>query len=103
MNQILREVISEQLVRLGDVDERLGMLTVTDVVTAQDLKSAVVYFDTLSDAATEALEEYRVEIQGSVNAQTRMKRTPRLSFAADPAVAAGTQVEEIIRRLRRER
>ena len=102
INQILREVISEHLVRLGDVDERVAMLTVTGVNTSADLRSAVVYLDSLSATAEEALVEYRGEIQASVNAQTRLKRTPRLSFLADPAVAAGTQVEEIIRRLNRD-
>jgi ribosome-binding factor A len=33
-----------------------------------------------------------------VNAQTRLKRTPKLSFKADPAVAAATAVEELLRR-----
>jgi len=99
INEILRSVISEDLVRLGDADERLSMLTVTGVRTSVDLKSAVVYFDTLTEQNKEALEERRGQIQASVNAQTRLKRTPKLSFRADPAVEAGTTVEEIIRRL----
>ena len=32
-----------------------------------------------------------------------MKRTPLLEFAADPAVAAGQRVEEVLRRLLRGR
>ena len=31
-----------------------------------------------------------------------MKRTPRLTFAADPAVAAGSRVEELLRGLARD-
>jgi ribosome-binding factor A len=99
INQILREVISETIVRLSDVDERLGMLTVTGIDTAPDLRTAKVYLDTVSPTALEALTERRSQIQASVNAQTRMKRTPKLTFLADPAVASGTSVEEIIRRL----
>jgi ribosome-binding factor A len=102
INEILRAVVAESLLRLGDVDERLALLTVTGVDTAADLKSAVIYLDTLPAAAVEALEEYRLELQATVNAQTRMKRTPRLRFVADPAVAAGTHVEEVIRRLHRD-
>jgi ribosome-binding factor A len=34
--------------------------------------------------------------------QTRLKRTPKLSFLADPAIAAGEGVEGAIRRLRAE-
>jgi ribosome-binding factor A len=99
INQILREVIAEELTRLGDLDEELGMLTVTGVETATDLRTAVVYFDHLSAEDAAALGERRAQIQASVNAQTRMKRTPRLSFVADPAVATGSHVEEIIRRM----
>jgi ribosome-binding factor A len=102
VNEILRAIISEALVRLGDVDDRLALLTVTGVEVTPDLKNATVYLDTLTDAAAEALLEYRLELQGLLNKQTRLKRTPRLTFKADPAVAAGTQVEEIIRRLHRD-
>ena len=98
VNQILREVISDELVRLSDIDERLGLLTVTGVETTVDMRQAQVYFDSLSAEALVALEERRSQIQASVNAQTRLKRTPKLSFKADPAVAHGSAVEEILRR-----
>jgi ribosome-binding factor A len=100
VNQILREVISDELVRMADLDERLGMLTVTGVATSPDLRQATVYLDSLPAEAAEALEEHRAQIQGSVNAQTRLKRTPKLAFYADPAVAQGSAVEEILRRQR---
>jgi len=102
VNQILREVISDELMRISDVDERLGLLTVTGVSTSPDMRNAVVYFDSLSDDAKAALEEHRLAVQASVNAQTRLKRTPKLSFAADPAVASGSAVEEILRRTHRD-
>jgi ribosome-binding factor A len=98
VNQILREIISDELVRLSDFDERLGLLTVTGVDTAADLSQAMVFFDSLSPEAIAALEERRAQIQASVNAQTRLKRTPRLAFMADPAIAHGAAVEEILRR-----
>ncbi len=98
VNQILREVISDELVRISDVDDRLGFLTVTGVQTSPDMRQAMVYFDSLSDGVRVALEELRGQIQGAVNAQTRLKRTPKLSFMADPAVASGTAVEELLRR-----
>lgn len=98
VNEILREVISEELVRISDVDERLGLLTVTGVVTSPDMRQALVFFDSLSESAKAALEERRAQIQGAVNVQTRLKRTPKLSFKADPAVASGEAVEELLRR-----
>ncbi|MGC1237947.1 MAG: 30S ribosome-binding factor RbfA [Acidimicrobiales bacterium] len=98
VNQILREVISDELVRISDIDERLGFLTVTGIDTSPDLRHAMVYLHSLSDEAKEALEERRAQIQASVNVQTRLKRTPKLAFMADPAVASGTAVEEALRR-----
>jgi ribosome-binding factor A len=98
VNQILREIISDELVRLSDIDERLGLLTVTGVDTTADLSQAMVFFDSLSEEVRVALEERRAQIQASVNVQTRLKRTPRLTFMADPAIASGTAVEEILRR-----
>lgn len=98
VNQILREIISDELVRLSDIDERLGILTVTGVEATSDMSQAMVYFDSLGPEARLALDERRAQIQASVNAQTRLKRTPKLSFMADPAVASGSAVEEILRR-----
>jgi ribosome-binding factor A len=98
VNQILREVISDELMRITDVDERLGLLTVTGVETTPDMRQAMVFFDSLSDEARVALEERRAQLQSAVNVQTRFKRTPKLSFMADPAVASGEAVEEILRR-----
>ena len=100
VNQILREVISEEILRLGDVDERLGLLTVTGVETTADLRQAMVFLDSLDDERAAALEERRGQIQGSVNAQTRLKRTPKLTFIADPAIASGNAVEDVLRRQR---
>jgi translation initiation factor IF-2 len=102
LNQILREIISETLLRLSDTDERLGLLTVTGVETSPDVAAAVVYLDSIDAEAREALDERRAQIQGAVNAQTRLKRTPKLTFVADPAIASGSAVEEALRRLRDE-
>jgi ribosome-binding factor A len=97
LNQILREIISEELMKLSDIDDRVGLLTVTGVETAPDMRFAMVYLDSLSDELKVVLDERRAQIQGSVNAQTRMKRTPKLTFVADPAIASGSAVERVLR------
>lgn len=99
VNEVLRQIVAEELERLADADERLRLVTVTSVDTSADLRHAVVYLGTLSPEAAEALEERRSQIQASVGRQVRMKRTPRLAFAVDPAVEAGSRVEEVLRRL----
>ncbi len=96
---MLRQVVAEELERLADADERLRLLTVTSVDTAPDLRTAKVYVSTLGDEAAEALDEIRPKLQRHIGAETQMKRTPKLTFVADPAVVAGERVEELLRRI----
>jgi ribosome-binding factor A len=35
-----------------------------------------------------------------VNAQTRLKRTPKLAFMVDPAIASAEAIDELLRRQR---
>src|ERR1035438_8565995 len=80
VNQILREVISDELTKISDIDDRIGIVTVTGVETTQDLRQAMVFFDSLTPETRVVLEERRAQIQSAVNVQTRFKRTPKLSF-----------------------
>jgi ribosome-binding factor A len=73
------------------------MLTVTAVEVAPDMRTAVVYMSSLDEATSEVLEEHRGHLQRLIGTQMTIKRTPRLSFRADPAVAAGSRVEELLR------
>ena len=102
VNQVLREVIASELERLADADERFSMVTVTAVNTASDLRTATVFLATMDDETAAALEERRPSLQRFLGTQTTMKRTPRLTFKADPAIAAGSRVEELLRGLDRE-
>ena len=99
VNQVLRQVLAEEIERLADADERLRLLTITSVDTAPDLRNATVFVGTLGTEAAEALEERRHHLQRHLGREVRMKRTPKLQFAADPAVSAGARVEEVLRRL----
>lgn len=97
INESLREVLAEALERMEDLDERLGLLTITAVDCDPDLRHAVVYLSSLDGQEAEALAEARVRLQAAISSQVRLKRTPQLRFEADPAVAAGRRVEEILR------
>jgi ribosome-binding factor A len=101
VNEILREVLADELERLEDHDERLGLLTVTAVQCDPDLRHALVLFSSLGEEEEQALADVRVRLQAAVSTQVRLKRTPQLRFAADPAVAEGLKIEEILRRLPR--
>ncbi|HLH45756.1 MAG TPA: ribosome-binding factor A [Acidimicrobiales bacterium] len=99
VNEVLREVLAEELERLGDADDRLGLLTITAVDAEPDLRHATVLFSSLDPPGEEALAAVRVRLQAAIGRQVRLKRTPQLAFAPDPAVAGGQLVEDILRRL----
>jgi len=104
VNEALREVIAEELAVIDD--DRLQLVTVTGIRADPDFRRALVWFSSLSPLSAadpteviQALAEYRVRLQGAINRQLRLKRTPELSFQPDPAIAVGTRVEEVIRSL----
>lgn len=99
VNEVLREVLADELERMADEDPRLYLLTVTAVEVEPDLRRAKVLLASISDEAAEALAEHRVTLQATINRQVRLKRTPLLAFEADPAIASGQRVEEILRGL----
>lgn len=100
LNEVLREVLAEELERYDD--DRLNLVTVTDVHVDGDLHHAVVWFDSLQgedgDAEVlEALNEHRVRLQGAVARQVRMKRTPQLEFRADDVIRNAQRIETVLR------
>ena len=40
------------------------------------------------------------QLQRALGRQVRMKRTPQLEFAVDPAVIAGGKVDDVLRKIR---
>ncbi len=94
VNEVLREIIAESLERKAP-----AMVTVTAVEVDPDLRHAKVWLSSLSAETEEALDEMRPDLQRAIARQARMKRTPLLSFAADPAVANGARIDDIIRGL----
>jgi ribosome-binding factor A len=97
VNQLLQEVIAEELERSDGDDPRLALITVTGVEVEPDLRHATVWLSKLDAGIAEALAEHRVRLQGAIGHQVRLKRTPQLRFAADPAIAGGGRIEDILR------
>ena len=100
LNETLREVIAEELVKIDD--ERLAFVTITAIDVDNELNRAYVYFDHLegedSDAELlEVLEQHRRRIQSSINKQMRTKKTPVLVFRPDDVIRAAERIEGIIR------
>jgi ribosome-binding factor A len=103
VNEVLREVVADAIERLADVDDRLRLITVTEVDTTPDLSRATVYLSSLPDPARDALGGQRAHLQAMIAREVRLKRTPHLVFEPDPSVTQGDRVDEILRHIRHER
>jgi len=102
----LREIIADELVRIGD--ERLEFVTVTGIEVDDELNRAHVYFDSLAgedgdaDIVT-ALGEHRIRLQASIARQIRAKKTPILDFRPDVAIRSAERIDAILREDRERR
>ena len=99
INEVLREVIGSAVAELSD--PRIGFVTVTSVETSPDLRSAKVHVSVLGDedereAALAGLRSSRGAIQSKIAAETRMKRTPTLTFHYDPTIERGMRISELL-------
>jgi ribosome-binding factor A len=106
LNTLLQQIVADYLERVDD--DQLGLLTVTGVEVDADLNKALVYFSTLAEASPEADEEtlailagYRKAIQAEIGRSARMRKTPEVVFAFDPAVRTGARIEHILSSLHR--
>jgi ribosome-binding factor A len=98
-NESVRQVLAETLPQLKD--PRIGLVTVTGVVTAPDLRRATVYVSVLGNekkrtATLRGLEAAHGLLQSRLAQQLRMKRTPQLTFEYDPSVERGVRMSQLI-------
>ena len=99
VNEALREVLSESVGELKD--PRIGFVTVTGVRASTDLRQATVYVSVLGSerrrrATLAGLESSRAVLQGRVNRELHLKRTPQLLFEYDDTVERGVRLSQLI-------
>jgi ribosome-binding factor A len=99
INEVLREVVGAAIGELGD--PRIGFVTVTSVETSPDLRTAKVFVSVLGseeerEATLAGLRSSHGVIQSKIAAETRMKRTPTLSFRYDDTVAKGVRISRLL-------
>jgi ribosome-binding factor A len=99
----LREIIADELVRIDD--ERLELVTVTQIEVDNELNRAIVFYDSLVGPEGDhdilaALGEHRVRLQSSIARQIRAKKTPILVFRPDDVIRSAERIEELLRRTR---
>jgi ribosome-binding factor A len=100
INEVLREVIGSAIAAELS-DPRIGFVTVTSVETSPDLRTARVHVSVLGDADAReatmaALRSSHGILQAKIAAETRMKRTPTLSFHYDPTVEQGMRISQLL-------
>jgi ribosome-binding factor A len=99
INEVLREVIGAAIGELSD--PRIGFVTVTSVETSPDLRTARVHVSVLGseeerEATLAGLRSSHGVLQSTIAAQTRMKRTPTLSFRYDETVEQGMRISRLL-------
>ena len=99
VNESVRQVLAEALPELKD--PRIGLVTVTGVDTAPDLRQAKVFVSVLGSgrkrrASLEGLEAAHAVLQSRLARELRMKRTPQLTFEYDPTVERGVRMTRLI-------
>lgn len=99
INEVLREVIGAAIGELGD--PRIGFVTVTSVETSPDLRAAKVHVSVLGseserEATLAGLRSSHGVLQSKIAAETRMKRTPTLTFLYDGTVEQGMRISKLL-------
>src|SRR3954467_861714 len=100
INEVLREVVGAAI--SNDLsDPRIGFVTVTSVETSPDLRTAKVYVSVLGDddqreETLKGLGSSHGVLQSRIAAETRMKRTPTLTFHYDDTIEQGVRISHLL-------
>lgn len=101
VNELIREVVADEVARLKD--PRLGFITITGAETAPNLRTSTVFYSSIDGEDPQAaLEAAGPRLQRALARQARLKYTPVLSFAVDPAIDAGLRMSQLLHELQDE-
>jgi ribosome-binding factor A len=100
VNELMREVIGSAIATELE-DPRIGFVTVTAVDTSPDLRTARVYVSVLGDegareASLAGLRSSHGVLQATIARETRIKRTPTLTFHYDDAPERGVRISRLL-------
>jgi ribosome-binding factor A len=100
VNEVIRQVLGD-VIATDLKDPRIGFVTVTDVDTSPDLRTARVYVSVLGgeserDMALAGLRSSHGYLQGRIAAELRMKRTPTLTFHYDESIDRGVRISRLL-------
>src|SRR5204862_4834461 len=93
VNESIREILGDAIATELK-DPRIGFVTVTEVDTSPDLRSARVYVSVLGtegerESSLAGLRSSHGFLQGKIAGEMRLKRTPTLTFEYDESLDRG--------------
>ena len=96
VNESIREILGDAIATELK-DPRIGFVTVTEVDTSPDLRTARVYVSVLGneddrERSLQGLRSSHGVLQGKIANAMRMKRTPTLTFEYDESVDRGDRI-----------
>ena len=100
VNEAILEVLGEAIAT--DLkDPRIGFVTVTEVDTSPDLRTARVYVSVLGDESDRerslaGLKSSHGVLQGKIASALRLKRTPTLTFVYDESAERGARISRLL-------
>jgi ribosome-binding factor A len=100
VNEAVREILGDAITTELK-DPRIGFVTVTEVDTTPDLRSARVYVSVLGspeerEDSLAGLRSSHGFLQGKIASAMRMKRTPTLTFEYDESVDRGDRITRLL-------
>jgi ribosome-binding factor A len=100
VNEMIREIVGDAIATELK-DPRIGFVTVTEVDTSPDLRSARVYVSVLGDEdererTLAGLGSSHGVLQSKIADATRMKRTPTLTFVYDESPERGDRISRLL-------
>ncbi len=102
VNGVIREILGSAIATELK-DPRIGFVTVTEVDTSPDLRTARVYVSVLGSEAErernlEGLRSAHGFLQGRIAGAMTLKRTPTLSFHYDESAERGVRISRLLDR-----
>jgi ribosome-binding factor A len=109
INHLLRQEIADLLAReVKDTTLSESLISIIDVETTPDLRSAKVYFSVYGDeeviqAAGEHLKRASGFLHHNLKERLDLRHTPHLEFVLDRSLAQGDRIMRLMRTIEEER
>jgi ribosome-binding factor A len=100
VNEVIREVLGAAITTELK-DPRVGFVTVTEVETSPDLRTARVYVSVLGtvterEQALKGLRSAHGFLQSRIASEVRIKRTPTLTFHYDESIERAARLSRLL-------